>query len=301
MPLFTTATRCLVEVIEAGSIRRAAEILNMAPSAINRHILNLETEYKMVFLERLPRGVRATPAGRLMADQIRRWHADMEGLTDELASLRGKESQRITIGMMECFAGDFFTEILTAVRRIHPEVSATVRVGGTRDLVNLLEDGEIDLVVAFNMPPSSNYWAVETMPVNMAVAVAADHPFASRSSISPSECENAPLLLVDGSLSLRPLIDTIFANGSPSATTPLTSNSILMIKSAIRAGTGISILTRFDVRDELASGQIVLVPLDAPNMRETLAICVRDQSAIPALSTAFTQAIVAAVRRELSR
>lgn len=301
MPIFTTATRCLVEVIEAGSIRRAAEILNMAPSAINRHILNLETEYKTVFLERLPRGVRATPAGRLMADQIRRWHGDMEGLTDELAKLRGKESQRITIGMMECFAGDFFTEILAAVRRTYPEVSATVRVGGTRDLVHLLEDGEIDLVVAFNMPPSSNYWAVETMPVNMAVAVAADHPFASRRSISPNECENAPLLLVDGSLSLRPLIDTIFANGSPSATAPLTSNSILMIKSAIRAGTGISILTRFDVRDELASGQIVLVPLDAPNTRETLAICVRDQSAIPALSTAFTQAIVAAVRRELSR
>lgn len=301
MPIFTTATRCLLEVIEAGSIRRAAEILNMAPSAINRHILNLEAEYKMVFLERLPRGVRETPAGRLMAEQIRQWQSDTEGVMSELAKLRGKESQRISIGMMECFADGFFTDILATVRQTYPEVSVIVRVGGTRELVRLLEDGEIDLVVAFNMPPSSNYWAVETIPLSMAVAVAADHPFASRSSVSPSDCESEPLLLVDGSLSLRPLIDTIFTNISPWTTAPLTSNSILMIKSAVRAGAGISILTRFDVREELANGQIVLVPLDAPNTRETLAICARDQSTVPALSAAFTQAIVAAIRGELSR
>jgi len=300
MPIFTTATRCLVEVIEAGSIRKAAEILNTAPSAINRHILNLEAEYRTTFLERLPRGVRATPAGRLMAEQIRKWQVDMERMSDDLAKLRGQERQQIAIGMMECFAGSFFAEVLAVVRKRFPDANVIVRAGGTRDLLTLLQDGEIDLVLGFNMPPSSDYWVLETIPIGMGVVVATDHPFARRSSVSPAECEGEALLLVDESLSLRPLIDTLFPNASPWAKAPLTSNSIVMIKNAVRTGAGISILTRFDIRDELASGQLALVPLDAPNMRENLAICTRGQSSLTPLSTAFTQAIVTAIRRELS-
>jgi DNA-binding transcriptional LysR family regulator len=300
MPIFTTATRCLVEVIDAGSIRRAAEILNTAPSAINRHILNLEAEYRTTFLERLPRGVRATSAGRLMADQIRRWQADLERISDDLAALRGQERQQIAIGMMECFAGSFFAEVLVGIRKQYPDANVVVRVGGTRELLTLLEGGDLDLVLGFNMPPSSDYWAMETIPISMGVAVATDHPFASRSSVTPAECEAEALLLVDESLSLKPLIDTLFPNASPWAKAPLTSNSIVMIKHALRTGAGISILTRFDVRDELQSKQLALVPLDAPNVRENLAICMRDQSSVTPLGIAFTQAIIAAVRRELS-
>jgi DNA-binding transcriptional LysR family regulator len=300
MPIFTTATRCLVEVIEAGSIRRAAETLNTAPSAINRHILNLEAEYRTTFLERLPRGVRATPAGRLMAEQIRRWQADLERVSDDLAKLRGQERQQMAIGIMECFAGSFFAEVLVGIRKQYPDANIVVRVAGTREMLTLLEGGDVDLVLGFNMPPSSDYWVVETIPISLGVAVAPEHPFAGRASVSPAECENASLLLVDESLSLRPLTDTLFPNASPWSKAPLTSNSIVMIKHAVRMGDGISILTRFDVRDELKTGQLALVPLDAPNVRENLAICMRDQSSVTPLGLAFTQAIVAAIRRELS-
>jgi DNA-binding transcriptional LysR family regulator len=300
MPIFTTAARCLVEVIDAGSIRRAAEILNTAPSAVNRHILNLEAEYRTTFLERLPRGVRATPAGRLMADQIRKWQADMDVLAGELAKLRGVERQQISIGMMECFAGSFFAEVLGAVRANHPDLNVLARVGGTRELVSLLDDGEIDLVVGFNMPASSNYWVMETIPVAVGLAIAADHPLAKRGSISPADIEGEPLLLVDESLSLRSVVDSLLPNASSWSNAPLTSNSIAMIRTVVASGAGISLLTRFDVRDETASGRIVLVPFDAANTREILSICVRDQTAVPALITAFTQAAIAAIRRDLA-
>ncbi|NML75677.1 LysR family transcriptional regulator [Rhizobium sp. S-51] len=300
MPIFTTAARCLVEVIDAGSIRRAAEILNTAPSAVNRQILNLEAEYRTTFLERLPRGVRATTAGRLMADQIRKWQGDMEKVADELARLRGAERHQVTIGMMECFAGSFFAEVLDEVRRSHPEASVIARVGGTRELVNLLEDGEIDLIIGFNIPPSSNYWVMETIPVAMGVATAANHRLAGRKSLSPAEIESEPLLLVDDTLSLRPFVDSIMPNASSWSNAPLTSNSIAMIRTVVGSGAGISILTRLDVRDELAAGRIILVPLDAANTRENLSICVRDQTAVPALITAFTQAMIAAIRRDLA-
>lgn len=39
MPLLTTAARCLIEVAEAGSIRKAADLMNLSASAVNRQIL----------------------------------------------------------------------------------------------------------------------------------------------------------------------------------------------------------------------------------------------------------------------
>lgn len=300
MTIFTTATRCLVEVVEAGSIRRAAEILNMAPSAINRHILNLEAEYSTAFLERLPRGVRATPAGVIMVEQIRQWQQDLTNVTETLANLNGKQRQHISIGIMECFAGSFFVSVIATVRHRFPDMAVTVCVGGTKELTNALKEGRVDLLLCFNVPPSSDYWAVETLPISMGAVVPPEHPFASRKTVSPAQCQDQALLLVDDSLSLRRMIETMFDGTVVGPTAPLTSNSISLIKHAIKAGAGISILTRFDVRDELASGTLAFVPLDAPNMRESLAICMRDQSSATPLEEAFRDAILSAVRSELA-
>jgi DNA-binding transcriptional LysR family regulator len=299
MPIFTTAARCLVEVINAGSIRRAAEILNTAPSAVNRHILNLEAEYQTILLERLPRGVRATPAGNLFVDQIRKWQSEMDALTADLATLRGLERKQISIGIVECFAGSFFAEVLSEIHPQHPGLAVTIRVGGTHDLVTLLEQGVVDMVVAFNLPPSSNFWVLDSLAAPIGVVVPAGHAFAGRSSLLLSECRDESVLLADASLTLRPLLDAVLPNAIALSQVPLTSNSIAMIKGAIRSGAGIAILTPFDVRDEVASGTLVFVPLESPHVSETLSICVRDQSSISALDTLFCKTIMRSVRSQI--
>ena len=53
------------EVARSGSIRKAAEQLNVTASAVNRRIMDLEEELGAPLFERLPRGVRLTTAGEL--------------------------------------------------------------------------------------------------------------------------------------------------------------------------------------------------------------------------------------------
>src|SRR5438309_1822445 len=50
-------------VARYGSIRKAADALNVASSALNRQILDLEMDLGAPLFERLPRGVRVTSAG----------------------------------------------------------------------------------------------------------------------------------------------------------------------------------------------------------------------------------------------
>src|SRR5258706_5006238 len=59
-------------VARCGSIRRAAEALHIASSALNRRVLDMEEELGTTLFERLPRGVRLTAAGALIPGSLSR-------------------------------------------------------------------------------------------------------------------------------------------------------------------------------------------------------------------------------------
>ena len=66
----------VVEVARCGSIRRAAEQLNLTPSAMNRRIQDLEAEVGPPLFERRPRGGKLTTAGEMLVRYARNQNAD---------------------------------------------------------------------------------------------------------------------------------------------------------------------------------------------------------------------------------
>jgi len=56
--LVASALRYVDQVARFGSIQRAAKVLNIAASAVNRHILLLEHELGVALFKRVARGMR---------------------------------------------------------------------------------------------------------------------------------------------------------------------------------------------------------------------------------------------------
>src|SRR5258708_13945765 len=69
--LHSRMLRYLDEVARCGSIRQAAERLNVASSAINRQILALEAELGTPIFHRLPRRLRLTATGEVVISHVR--------------------------------------------------------------------------------------------------------------------------------------------------------------------------------------------------------------------------------------
>lgn len=61
----------LCQVVSAGSIRAAADILDLDPSGFSRQISLLEEEVGSLLLERHNRGVKATEAGEILVEYHR--------------------------------------------------------------------------------------------------------------------------------------------------------------------------------------------------------------------------------------
>src|SRR5260221_8571658 len=76
-------------VAHYGSIRRAADALFIASSALNRRILSLEEEMGTTLFERLPRGVRLTAAGELFIDYVHRNLSSLELVGSQIEHLLG--------------------------------------------------------------------------------------------------------------------------------------------------------------------------------------------------------------------
>src|SRR5690348_17586115 len=72
------------QVARLGSIRRAAEALNVASSAVNRQILKLEEETGVVLFERLRTGVRLTAAGEVLLRHARETLIDYDRARAEI-------------------------------------------------------------------------------------------------------------------------------------------------------------------------------------------------------------------------
>src|ERR1700743_2404806 len=87
----------LDQVARAGSIRRAAEKLNVASSAVNRQILKLEAELGVKIFERRGNGVRLTPAGAQLLRHIRQTLAEWRRTRLEIAAIAGDISGEVRI------------------------------------------------------------------------------------------------------------------------------------------------------------------------------------------------------------
>src|SRR3979409_2016081 len=97
----------VVEVARMGSIRKAAEHLNLTPSAMNRRIQDLEAEFGTPLFERRPRGVRLTTAGEMFVRSPRVQFADAERMKSQVEDLRGLRRGPVQIACSQALAHDF--------------------------------------------------------------------------------------------------------------------------------------------------------------------------------------------------
>jgi len=98
------------EIAKAGSIRKAAEVLAITPSALNRRLLTVEDELGVSIFERLAVGVRLNTAGELLLKHIRNQMSDLERVKSQIADLSGQRRGSVAIACSPELTGGFLPQ-----------------------------------------------------------------------------------------------------------------------------------------------------------------------------------------------
>ena len=102
--------RYLYEAVSQGSVRAAADAMDMNPSVVSRQIGKLEQEFAVALLERHGRGVKPTEAGQLLVDYFRQQASCQDDLVTKVQELRGLARGHIDMVLGEGFVSDLMAE-----------------------------------------------------------------------------------------------------------------------------------------------------------------------------------------------
>lgn len=249
-------------VARTGSIRKAAERLNIVSSAVNRRILDLEQEIGTPLFERLPRGVRLTPAGEIFVAYLRRALADVDRVKSEMEDLKGLRRGVVRIASIEGLAAHFLPDLISDFQRKHPKIAFGIDICGRNEVIKRVKNFEADLGLVFNPPPDADLRHLAEVERRLCAFVSSDHPLADRSSVRLSECVEYPLALPDQSLGGRILLDKFLSKRSLKLEPNLESNSYeLMRNFALQTG-GVYFQISTGVPQQSMYPKLVAVPLE---------------------------------------
>ena len=260
--------RYLDEVVRRGSIRRAAEHLHVAPTAINRQILELEAELGAPLFDRINRRLHLTPLGEMVLAHVRQTLREHEALQVRVAEIKGARRGMVTVATTSGLAGSLLPSLVHDFRQHHPGIVVRVADLPVAGIVAAVEQGDADLGLGYDLPEVAAFRVMASRDWSIGAVVAPGHPLAMQPSTWLAECAGYPLILPAPSLSIRALVDDAFARQSVEVTPAVESTSVVLIQRLAAAGVGVALLNPLDVMDERARGAVVFVPLRDSDLRQ---------------------------------
>ncbi len=201
-------------VMRAGSIRKAAEDINITASALNRRIRRFENEFGYEIFERLPRGVRLNPAGELLIQHIRSQVSDMARVQSQVADLAGVRRGHVTIACSQALLPYFLPAQIAAYRHEHPGVTFEVKVRDRASAERDLSTFSSDIALVFEPMVLVDFEVLSSIPQQIQVVMSAEHPLATKSELRLRDCLDRPHVLPSLQYGVRDLLDQAARRGS---------------------------------------------------------------------------------------
>ena len=278
---FDTIRRC-------GSIREAARRLHVASSAVNRQLLQLEEEIGSPLFERMPGGLKLTPAGEVFSRHVISVLQDEHRMENELEALKGIRRGELKIISVEGLNADLLPAVLERMMTRYPTIKITVRSAGSAQTARAVTDGDADVAIGFSLERSEALRQCAVGRFSLGAIVRPDHPLAQLPQVSFAECARYPLILAGPELSIHAAMKPLIAHVKRPMTVLLESASIELAKTLAMRGIGVAFQTRVGIEREMADGHLVHVPLKAQaRLLTELGVYVRAGRTLPPVLDAF--------------
>lgn len=285
------------EIARCGSIRAAAERVFVTPSALSRELQKLEEDLGVALFERRTRGMVLTDAGQLYLNHVRDAVHGIERLRSELDALQNLHRGRVSVLSVEGHAADFLAPAISRFQNQYPNITFSVKIADTGAVVSGILSGEADIGLVFKMTPVDELPSALHLNAPLLAVMGPGHPLAHSARLKLLELRGHRLALPDASFGVRRLIDLQCQLAKIPLTVALESNSISVLRSYARHGDGITLLSSIPIRNELATGQLVGVPLDDELLRQGgVDVCTLRGRKLPVAASAFLDRLIAVTR-----
>jgi LysR family nitrogen assimilation transcriptional regulator len=238
--------RYFVAVAERGGFGAAASALNVAQSALSRHIKLLEHELGGALFERGARGVAVTEAGKVLLARGRWLLGAIDDIKAEVLTENREPGGTVRLGAPSSLADNFYAPLARLFARRFPRVRLELSDGLTEEMTDRLLKGELDLAVV-TAPQPNDHLDYETLVVEQVFLIGPPRdPLLGRGSLTRKDFRQLPAAVL-------PLSRSAFPSDVRSS---LRVESMTPLKQMVAWGLGYGLLPFSGIHQEVADGTL---------------------------------------------
>ncbi|CAB1129307.1 LysR family transcriptional regulator [Candidatus Hydrogenisulfobacillus filiaventi] len=269
-----------IAVAQERSFSRASQRLFLAQPTVSAHIQSLEAFYGVRLFRRTSKMVELTPAGSKLLD----YALHIQGLVQEaraaLESVAHTDRLSLGLGASQTLGNYVVPAVLGELWQARPEVRIHLQIGNSSAILARLEAGEIDVALLEGAYTPGGCWRQwPWMADTLALVVGPRHPWAGRGRVTTEELTQPCLLLREpGSATRETVLAALKAAGLPLERLRYQElGSIEAIKRAVADGLGVSFLSPWAVRREVAEGRLAMVTVEGLPLTRAFTVVARPE------------------------
>lgn len=266
--------RYLVAVADIGHFGRAAEACYVSQPTLSTQIRKLERDLGVELIERNPRQLVLTDAGRQIVAKARSVIAEADEIERIAERARDPEGGTLRVGLFPTLAPYLLPHIVPALHREFPKLELLLVEEKTDEVLTRMRDGRLD-VGLLALPVTDTHFHAEPLFVeDFVLAVPADHPLAgSFEPVPTSVLATEPVLLLEEGHCLRDQALSVCQLAGGRERAGFRATSLETLRQMVASGVGITLLPSLATQPPVTpSPEVVIVALAAPVPQREIAM-----------------------------
>lgn len=272
------------DLVETCSFSSSAERNCITQSAVSQQIKGLEDRFGVVFFERGKKNFSITPEGLVFHDAALKMLEIYNGIEASLRAVRNEVGGRLRISTVYSLGLHELPPLLKQFRQRFPHVDIMVNYKRANEVYQDVAEERADIGMVAYPKPRRGLMVENFADDQMVLICPPTHRLAQRSAVAVAELEGMSFISFEPDLPTRKAVDQLLRDHNVSVNQTMELDNIETVKRAVEVESGVALVPRNSVQEEVASGQLAAVSLRDVDMRRPMGFVVlRGRTITPAL------------------
>lgn len=258
-------------VAELQSFTKAARQLYMSQPAVSFQIKALEDDLQVTLFQRGDKKVNLTEGGRLLYPEAKQMIRHYSKIKAGLDDLKGLKKGNLIVGA-STIPGEYILPLLIGrFKEKYPGINVTLKVAGSGQVVRWIKEREIDIGITGTVVEGDGIESKPWIQDQLVLIVHPSHTWVKSKTIKVSDMKDQPMVLrEEGSGTRRTIEQRLAEHGINLDKVGMELGSTRAVITAVEAGLGASIVSRYAASEALELKRIIEIDVDGLDLKRYL-------------------------------
>lgn len=287
--------RAFVTVARTGSFAKAAAQLHLSPSALTVQVQQLEAWLGIALLDRGPRHLELTQAGRQSMGPMEKLLLDLDNIVSHTHDLAGLRRGVVELAALPSLCSGVLPRVIRGFNDSHPGIEIRLRDVVAQRIDELVRNGDADFGLGVSAKNSAGLAFRPLLVDRLCLYLPVDHPLVVQAEVHLADLSGLPMILTGRDSSVRAHIERLFEDNGLVLQARVEANYMSTVIALVQQGLGVTLLPESAAQghDGLACRLI-----EQPQLDREIGLITRAEQGLSPAAQAFVERLQAEVGAE---